>query len=232
MSPEQAKGERIDERTDIFSLGAVIYEMIAGRTPFAADSMSETLANLINQNPPSLSRFSSNVPDELQNIVSKTLQKDKTERYQTMKILLADLNGFKRRIDFAEELENSKSPNRTLETAKFSISNELNKAAQSENSIAVLPFANLSANAENEYFCDGLAEELLNALSKINDLKVAARSSAFSFKGKKHRSQRNSQSLTGKKNYRRQRSQIRQSNENYRAARQRRRRLSIVVGTL
>ena len=184
MSPEQAKGERIDERTDIFSLGAVIYEMIAGRTPFAADSMSETLANLINQNPPSLSRFSSNVPDELQNIVSKTLQKDKTERYQTMKILLADLNGFKRRIDFAEELENSKSPNRTLEIAKFSISNESNKAAENENSIAVLPFANLSANAENEYFCDGLAEELLNALSKINDLKVAARSSAFSFKGK------------------------------------------------
>lgn len=184
MSPEQAKGERIDERTDIFSLGAVIYEMIAGRTPFAANSMSETFANLINQNPPSLSRFSSNVPDELQNIVSKTLQKDKDARYQTMKMLLADLNSFKRRIDFAEEIENSKSPNRTLETARFSSSNDLNKSFQSENSIAVLPFANLSANAENEYFCDGLAEELLGALSKIGDLKVAARSSAFSFKGK------------------------------------------------
>jgi serine/threonine protein kinase len=78
MSPEQAKGERVDERTDIFSLGAVVYEMIAGRTPFAGDSMSETFANLINAEPQPLSYFVVNVPDEMQQIVAKTLRKTKT----------------------------------------------------------------------------------------------------------------------------------------------------------
>ena len=91
MSPEQAKGEEIDERTDIFSLGAVIHEMIAGRTPFAGDSMSETFANLINAEPQPLSRFAANVPDEMQRIVLKMLRKKKDERYQTMKELLAAL---------------------------------------------------------------------------------------------------------------------------------------------
>ena len=75
MSPEQAKGEKVDARTDIFSFGVVLYEMIAGRTPFAGDSMSETFANLINSEPPPLTRFASNVPEELNRIVVKTLRK-------------------------------------------------------------------------------------------------------------------------------------------------------------
>src|SRR5687767_5869145 len=91
MSPEQAKGERVDERTDIFSFGIVIYEMIAGRTPFAGESHSETFANLINGEPPPLSRVSSNAPDQLQRIVSKMLRKKSDERYPTMRDLLADL---------------------------------------------------------------------------------------------------------------------------------------------
>ena len=91
MSPEQAKGERVDERTDIFSFGVVVYEMIAGSTPFAGDSISETFANLINAEPQPFSRFAANVPDELQRIVAKMLSKNKDERYQTMKGLLADL---------------------------------------------------------------------------------------------------------------------------------------------
>ncbi|HEV8157486.1 MAG TPA: serine/threonine-protein kinase, partial [Pyrinomonadaceae bacterium] len=81
MSPEQAKGERVDERTDIFGFGAVIYEMVAGRTPFAGDSMSETFANLINSEPPPLSRYAANVPDEMQRIIAKMLRKNKDERY-------------------------------------------------------------------------------------------------------------------------------------------------------
>lgn len=78
MSPEQAKGQRVDEQTDIFSFGVVIYEMLAGRTPFAGDSVSETFANLINAEPQPLSRFTANVPDELQRIVSKMLRKKQT----------------------------------------------------------------------------------------------------------------------------------------------------------
>jgi serine/threonine-protein kinase len=105
MSPEQAKGERIDERTDIFSLGVVIYEMVTGRTPFAQDSMSETLANLISAEPQPLSRFAINVPDELTRIVSKMLRKDKDERYQTMKDVLTDLKDLRANLTLATKVE-------------------------------------------------------------------------------------------------------------------------------
>jgi len=110
MSPEQAKGERVDGRTDVFSFGVMIYEMMAGRTPFAGDSMSETLANLINSEPQPLSHFATNVPDELQRIVSKMLRKNKDERYQTMKGLLADLKDLRETLAFRERLEKSHPP--------------------------------------------------------------------------------------------------------------------------
>jgi serine/threonine-protein kinase len=110
MSPEQAKGERVDVTTDIFSLGAVIYEMIAGRTPFVGNTVSETLANLINSEPPPLARYAEGVPDELQRIVSKMLRKNKDERYQTMKDVLADLKSLRENLAFDERLEKSHSP--------------------------------------------------------------------------------------------------------------------------
>jgi serine/threonine protein kinase/Tfp pilus assembly protein PilF len=110
MSPEQAKGERVDERTDIFSLGVVIYEMIAGKTPFAGDSVSETFANLINVQPLPLAQFASNVPNELQRIVSKALRKKSDERYQTMRELLTDLKDLNERLSFAEKLEHTAPP--------------------------------------------------------------------------------------------------------------------------
>ena len=188
MSPEQAKGEKVDARTDIFSFGVVLYEMIAGRTPFAGDSMSETFANLINAEPPPLARFSSNTPDELSRIVAKTLRKKRDERYQTMKDLLSDLKVLQKRLEF-EDFKVSPSGNLTpTKPEAKTLAGEIRKSPEgdtlNEKSIAVLPFANMSADAENEYFCDGLAEELLNALAKIKNLKVAARTSAFSFKNR------------------------------------------------
>jgi serine/threonine-protein kinase len=111
LSPEQAKGEIVDARTDIFSFGVVLYEMIAGRTPFAGESMSETFANLINAEPPPLARFSSNTPDELNRIVGKTLRKKRDERYQTMKDLLTDLKSLRENLAFDERLENSNPAN-------------------------------------------------------------------------------------------------------------------------
>jgi serine/threonine protein kinase len=98
MSPEQAKGERVDERTDIFSFGVMLYEMIAGRTPFGSDSMPETFSNLMNSEPQPLLRFAANVPSELQRIVSKTLRKNKDERYQTMRDILADLKDLRETV--------------------------------------------------------------------------------------------------------------------------------------
>ena len=117
MSPEQAKGEKIDARTDIFSFGVVLYEMITARTPFAGDSMSETFANLINSEPTPLARFSSNTPDELQRIVAKTLRKKLDERYQTMKDLLPDLKNLRENLVFDERLEKSHSTNDKNATA-------------------------------------------------------------------------------------------------------------------
>ena len=110
MSPEQAKGERVDPRTDIFSLGVVIYELIAGQTPFQGSSMSETFANLINAEPQPLSRYASNVQEELQRIVSKTLRKKKDERYQTIQDLHSDLKTLRENLEFDERLERSQSP--------------------------------------------------------------------------------------------------------------------------
>ncbi|CAN5293676.1 hypothetical protein BH10ACI1_BH10ACI1_01380 [soil metagenome] len=183
MSPDQAKGENIDARTDIFSFGVLLYEMNTGKTPFAGDSMSETFANLINAEPQPLARFSEAVPEELQRIISKTLRKNRDERYQTMKGLFADLKSLQKRLDFEYEFGISHPPETKAKTQILK-STKIDSASQTQNSIAVLPFANMSADAENEYFCDGLAEELLNALAKIKNLKVAARTSTFSFKNR------------------------------------------------
>jgi len=108
MSPEQAKGERVDERTDIFSFGVVIHEMIAGRTPFQGNSVSETFANLINAEPQPLSRFAANVPDELRRAVLKMLRKNKTERYQTMKDVLTDLRDLRENLTLDQKMEKSR----------------------------------------------------------------------------------------------------------------------------
>lgn len=119
MSPEQAQGARVDARSDVFSFGAVLYEMIAGRTPFGADSMSETLANLINAEPLPLSRFAVNVPGEFQRIVSKMLKKDKDERYQTMKDILTDLKSLRETLAFDRRLEQSHPPGDTKATVNL-----------------------------------------------------------------------------------------------------------------
>ncbi|MDQ3180998.1 MAG: serine/threonine protein kinase [Acidobacteriota bacterium] len=105
MSPEQAKGAPVDERADIFSLGVVIYEIITGRTPFAGASFVETLANLINTDPPPLAQFAKGVPDELQRIVSKMLGKNVDERYLSMIDVFGDLKDFRENSSFNEKTE-------------------------------------------------------------------------------------------------------------------------------
>jgi serine/threonine protein kinase/tetratricopeptide (TPR) repeat protein len=110
MSPEQARGKDVDARTDIFSLGAVIYEMLSGRAPFAGETAADIIGALIHKEPQPLSTLVPNIPAELQHIVSKALRKDRDERYQTVKSLLVDLKTLKQELDFSAKLERSVSP--------------------------------------------------------------------------------------------------------------------------
>jgi serine/threonine protein kinase/Tfp pilus assembly protein PilF len=120
MSPEQVRGESLDARSDIFSFGAVLYEMVTGDQLFAAGSAAMTITAVVSRKPPALTQYSSNVPDELERIVSKALQKEREERYQTIRELLNDLRSLKHHLEFEEELKRSGAPLADAKTKRLS----------------------------------------------------------------------------------------------------------------
>jgi eukaryotic-like serine/threonine-protein kinase len=159
MSPEQAETKPVDARSDVFSFGLVLYEMLSGRRAFGGDSAVAVMAAVLHKEPKPLA-----VAPALQNILARCLRKSPAERYQSMaQVKEALLNA----------ISGVSSPGAAI-----------SDVATLPPSIAVLPFANLSADKENEYFSDGLAEEILNLLTKIPGLKVIARTSSFAFRGK------------------------------------------------
>jgi len=155
MSPEQARGEEVDQKTDIWSLGAMLYEMLTGKRPFQKTHEQAVIHSILNEEPKPLRSLRPDTPKHIEQVVYKALEKDSNLRYQNVQEFIRDLR-----------------EDQPVTVAKF------------EKSIAVLPFVNMSADPEQEYFCDGMAEELINALTQIKDLRVVARTSAFSFKGK------------------------------------------------
>jgi len=173
MSPEQARGAELDTRSDLFSLGVVLYEMLTGRQPFTGETVSHVIVAILEQEPAPPSHPGRDTPAEIDRILRRTMEKEPDARYPTAKELQIDLDRLKR------DLDSPADPAAPTPVAPPPVA-----PARGGHTIAVLPFANLSAAPDNEYFCDGLAEEMLNALTKIDGLTVAARTSAFSFKGK------------------------------------------------
>jgi serine/threonine protein kinase/Flp pilus assembly protein TadD len=168
MSPEQASGAReLDARTDVYSLGCVVYEMLAGRAPFIGPTVQAIITQCLTQPPPPLRALAENAPEWVEQALMKALAKEPEERFATA-------------AEFAQALKARSAV--TTPPGAPSLGADLQTSHAK--SIAVLPFVNMSADPENEYFTDGVAEEIINALSKIQTLRVASRTSAFAFKGK------------------------------------------------
>jgi TolB-like protein/Tfp pilus assembly protein PilF/predicted Ser/Thr protein kinase len=255
MSPEQAEGEEVDHRSDIFSFGVVLYELLTGKLPFKGEHHAALLYSIINDDPPPLARFNEKASEDLQRIVSKALAKDRGERYQHVDDMLADLRRERRALDYAKTAHarsaamqppapggaqlqapagvprapaaappppaagalqpSAEAPSRAAEAARpaaakrrgnllrilvptiivaavvilvillnpFNFQIGLKKtAAEDRKSVAVLPFTNMSGSKEDEFFSDGITEDIITQLTNIGELKVISRTSVMQYK--------------------------------------------------
>ena len=204
MSPEQARGEDVDKRSDLFSLGVVIYELFSRKLPFRGEHQAALMYSLVNEDPQPLARFNENVSPEIERMLSKCLAKDVEERYQSADDLLADLRRERKNIEYANADYVSKrttSSQGKTEVPKKNLRNYYTLASVvvvftaivvyvmffkqdgGDNSIAVLPFSITSSDASADMLSDGITEGIINSLSRIPSLSVMSRNSVFRYTG-------------------------------------------------
>jgi TolB-like protein/Tfp pilus assembly protein PilF len=224
MSPEQLEGRAVDHRTDIFSLGVVLYEMATGRRPFAGETSAALVSSILRDQPPTVTEINESLPRHLARIIQHCLEKDPETRYQSAKDVRNELKGLRREVDSGAVTTGSQpTPISAAPTSArtrrfrllavggvaavlilvagwwlgrgFDTAREVGEESTAGQrpevtggllsdlpSVAVLPFANLSADPDNEYFTDGLTEELINALANVEGLRIPARTSVYALK--------------------------------------------------
>jgi serine/threonine protein kinase/Flp pilus assembly protein TadD len=166
VSPEQAAGAgHVDGRADQYSLAVVLYEMLAGERPFSGNTEVEAFAKRFNETPTPIRKLREDVPESVETALTKAMSPDPDARYGNIGLFAQAIGAGA----VASQIVIHTTPRPTVSAAK---------------SVAVLPFTNMSADADNEYFADGIAEEIINALTKVQSLRVASRTSSFAFKGK------------------------------------------------
>ncbi len=204
MSPEQSRGAPVDARTDVWSTGVLLYEMLSGQLPFAGSTTADVVARILEREPAPLGSLIENFPEELQRIVARTLMKNPDARYQTIAVMLEDLKALRQELEFGEKVRRLAIPGSPSGSARITRRQALlgvsiagaSLAALAVwlftgplrspdfASVAVLPFVNASGDPELDYLSDGLTESLINALARLPDLTVKARSMVFRYKEK------------------------------------------------
>jgi eukaryotic-like serine/threonine-protein kinase len=200
MSPEQIRGDTLDERTDIFSLGLLLYEMATGRQAFGGGTGGMIIEAVLTKSPVAARSVNPEVPARLEEIINRALHKDREQRYQHATEIRSDLHGLERGSDSAwRAAEGSAASRASHAQSSYAMSSggqstgsfraqtgaiRVERVAKVINSLAVLPFENTSRDAEHEYLSDGIAGSLINTLATVPKLRVMAQSTVFRYKGR------------------------------------------------